>query len=386
MRSRYFPLLITLTMLSYMVANYLPVTQKTINNLFYVGVALPCLAWLLFSVRAAPVFFRTFVIVLLPLTLLTLWNIREPAELRHVLYMLALLAGCVVIEQRPAGMVRLYTAFSVFSLVFFAWVVCDWLLIYLRTGIFIRYASVNDVWLNPIYAALLISSAMVFLWLFHFDEKLATRSAHYHRIGFVLLALGILVCATVFQARTALIGFGLFFVLYLASRRLWLLGSLSVFVLAVGTWGLGLERLLAVRGLSYRPQIWQDVWRRLVDECGLLQGCGYDGYLFLGQYTQAHNSYLGMLYAEGLVGVIPIVVLFGWLCWHGLRSGSKWFQLALIGAGGLLTTSGGIISSPNPYWIYFWIPIFMTIIDVKRTSLENYFSARRNAQFCSGIS
>lgn len=372
-------------MLSYMVANYLPLSQKAISNIFYIGVALPCLVWFFLSVRAMLVFFRVFLILLLPLVLLIFWNIRDVAELKLIVYFLALLVCFVVIEQRPAGVVKLYTAFALISLLVFAVVAIDWLRIYLQTREFVRYDNVANVWLNPIYAALMICSAMVFLWLFYFDEKLAARSLYHHLLGFVLLALGVLACTTIFQARTALLGFGIFFLVYFVTRRLWMLGILSVLVMAAGTWGLGLDRVLAIRGLSYRPQIWQDAWRRLVDECGLLQGCGYDGYLFLGQFTQPHNSYLGILYADGLIGGILMLALFGWICWHGIRSGSKWFLLSLIGVGGLLTTSGAIISSPKPYWIYFWIPMLMTVVELKRPGLLSYFSARENGKSISLI-
>jgi hypothetical protein len=40
--------------------------------------------------------------------------------------------------------------------------------------------------------------------------------------------------------------------------------------------------------------------------------------------------------------------------------------LSLFGWGCLLTEINSILTSPEPFWIYFWLPVLMAIIETQR--------------------
>jgi O-antigen ligase len=142
-------------------------------------------------------------------------------------------------------------------------------------------------------------------------------------------------------------------------------------------YGLGGDELLLRRGFSYRLDIWQDAGSRLVNQCGIWLGCGTDEYRFLGRFEHPHSGYFAMLYRNGLLGGV-LFSLFA-LLWlnYAWRARSRWLLLALLGWGSLLTTSNGVLTSPQPLWIYFWLPVFMAVLDGQRSAVQEYLQSRR---------
>ena len=82
-------------------------------------------------------------------------------------------------------------------------------------------------------------------------------------------------------------------------------------------------------------------------------------------------------YRNGLLGGV-LFSLFA-LLWlnYAWRARSRWLLLALLGWGSLLTTSNGVLTSPQPLWIYFWLPVFMAVLDGQRSAVQEYLQSRR---------
>gem|GEM_PF-453269 len=356
-------------------AFFLPLSSKATNNLFYAGLALPTLIWLLWR-PSALVALRPFSGLIVLLWLMVIMSAGNWSDVKRGLYLSLFFVSCLLLQGRKPQMQAVFTVVALVCLSILLFVSVDWLWIWAQSGLNIRYSSFLGEQINPVYFSLLITSGMVFLWLFHVSDWLERRSRLFLLAGLFVLGVLALWCASIFQSRSTLLGFALFFAGYLLYKRFILTGLILAGGLAVLLYALGGGDLLLERGLSYRPMIWQDAWQRLVNDCSLWFGCGADDYRFLGAFHHAHSGYMSMLYQGGLLGT-AVFLLFAALCfWRG--AGTRWLLLALIGWGSLLTTTAGILTAPRPLWIYFWLPTFMAILDGQREVVSAYFEARRS--------
>jgi hypothetical protein len=353
---------------------FVPVSPKSV---FYIGLMLPGLAWLLWRPAALPEFFKAFGLLLLPLAAIQLLNIREAAEIRLWMFMVAFLACCVMVERGEWGAERVYKVFAWFGVFALLYATAEWLWVWQQTGSWIRYDHLFGRRMDPNNTSLFITFGLVFLWLTVVEPSFQKRPQRYFLGGLLILASAVLLSASVFQSRSTLVGFGLFMAVYIAMRRMWKLGVLALVGVMLMGYLAGADQLLSQRGVSYRPQIWADAWQRVVDTCGIVLGCGEDGYRFIGQFKHTHNLPLGILYSDGLVGLILIGVFV--FCY--VRDGSKlktpWFLLSMIGSGALMTNTGWLLGPPKAFWAYFWIPILLTFIQIRREQTDRYLAARR---------
>lgn len=356
---------------------FVPVSPKSV---FYIGLMLPGLTWLLWRPSALPEFFKAFGLVLLPLAAIQLLNIREAAEIRLWMFMVAFLACCVMVERSEWDAESVYKVFAWFGVFALLYAAAEWLWVWQQTGNWIRYDHLFGRRMDPNNTSLFITCGVVFLWLTVAEPRLTARAKPYQLIGLLVLSGAVLLSASVFQSRSTLVGFGLFMAVYILMRRLWSLGLLTLLgVLLVGYLA-GADQMLSQRGVSYRPQIWADAWHRLIDTCGIVLGCGEDGYMFIGQFTHTHNLPLGILYNDGLVGLILIGIFVFFYVRDGVKLKSPWFLLSMVGIGGLMTNTGWLLGPPKAFWAYFWIPILLTVIQIRREQVDRYLVARRPAQ------
>ena len=367
-------------------AFYLPLSSKATNNIFYAGLALPGLFWLLWRPVALPVLARSFAWLVLLLGALVVLDAGDVSGLKKGLYLLLFFVCCLMLEQWRWGVKGCVTLFACISILLLLYVLTDWLWIWSQSGLWIRYGRFWGEPINPVYFSLLISSALVFLWLFHVADWLERRSRLALLAGLFLLSVTVLLCASIFQSRSTLLGFSLFFGAYLLYKRFILLGLLLVAALAVLLFALGGDELLLRRGLSYRPAIWLDTWQRVLNDCGLWLGCGSDDYRFLGKFHHPHSGYLAMFYRNGLLGGLLFVLFAAVFFWRTVRSRSRWMLLALMGWGSLLTTTNGVLTTPQPLWVYFWLPTFMAILESQHPAVLAYFAARQAAHASGTIS
>lgn len=363
-------------MLVFCLAFYLPLTSKSVNNLYYVGIALPCLLGALSNPLALVELLKGFAWFFVLLLALVVINSTGIADLKKWLYLFLFFMACVFLERSRWGVKGCFTLFAMVGCGVFVFTLLDWLWIWGQSGRLIRYRVFFGESINPVYFSLLINSSLVFLWLFRVENWLERRSRVACLVGFFVLLALILLCSTVFQSRTSLLALAVFLGGYALYRKM----ILPVIVLAGLLVGLavasGFSELLLRRGFSYRLDIWQDAWVRLSEVCGIWWGCGVDDYRFLGKFYHAHSGYVALLYRNGLVGgliFISLAVLFLWRC---SLARSRWLLLALFGWGSLVTTTNGMLTSPQPLWIYCWLPTFMALLETQKCTLDRFFAAR----------
>ncbi|MBD5801182.1 hypothetical protein AZOA_05890 [Azoarcus sp. Aa7] len=361
---------------AFLVSYYTPLSAKASNNIFYIGLGVPALAWWLARPRAAFGLLRVAPAFLAAYAALAAWLVfADPDFLKTTLYIAALFVCCAMLERGGPGVERAYAGFALVSTALLAFAAFKWGQLAWSQ----QYWPRITLWgqgENPVYAGLLMTSSLVFLWLFHVEPRLQDRSRTVYLgalLGLVVLAG---VCAVVFQARSALAGFAAFLIAFLVQRRLVVVGGLLAVAAAAALWGSGVGDALLERGGSYRVEIWMDALRRLESDCSVLVGCGKDDYRFLGQFFHAHSAYVSMLYHGGAVALGLFCVLGAIFFVTAWRSASRWMLVALVGWGGVLTTTAGVIASPRPLWVFFWIPTLMAVLESGRPALEAYYRDR----------
>lgn len=355
---------------------YLPVEPKSV---FYIGLVLPGMAWLLWRPFALPDFFKAFGLLLVPLAVIQLLNIRDVVEIKLWLFMVALLACCVMVERSAWGVERVYKLFAWFGVLALLYATAEWFWTWQQTGNWIRYDHLFGRRMDPNNTSIFIVSGLVFLWLTVVEQRLQQRPKAYLLAGLMVLVGGVLLSASVFQSRSTLVGFCLFMVTYILMRRMWGLGLLALMAAVLIGYLAGADQMLAQRGLSLRPQIWMDAWLRVSDTCGLLLGCGNDGYRFIGEYTHTHNLPLGILYEDGLAGLALIGIFAFFYARDGIRLKTPWFLLSMIGIGSLMTNTGWLLGPPKAFWAYFWIPILLAFIQSRQEQTNRYLAAREKS-------
>lgn len=362
--------------LAFLVSFFAPISAKAVNNIFYIGLALPALVWWGSAIRIGHLPFYTAPAFFTFLGLLSAYlAFKTRGFLVDSVYLVLLFIACVMIERDKGAVRRIYYAFALVCIVLLGVAVVEWASVVRAADMVPRIALWGHAE-NPNFAALMIISSLVFLWVFDLDERLGGYSDFARWSGFIAIAVGCVACALVFQARSALLGFGLFIAGYAARGKYFkpiaLSASVALVLLFLTGWGV----VLLERGLSFRPAIWSAVVRRLIDTCGAVTGCGKDDYLFLGEFFHPHSAYLSILYYGGLVGLalfVGVAVAFLIRSWRG---NSRWLMVALVGWGGVVATTSGVIASPRPLWVFFWIPTFMALIETGQPVLDEYYRRR----------
>lgn len=360
-------------------AFYLPLSSKAVNNIFYIGLALPMLGWLLARPRALWPGMRPFTWLFTLLALMVALDAGDWSGLKKALYLALFFVCCLYLSARYWALHAPLLLFALCSLGLLLFALTDWLWIWTQSGRWIRYGHFLGESLNPVYFSLLLGFALLYLWVFHVADRLEQRSAWLMLVGMFVLSLLLVACASIFQSRSTLLGYALFFAGYLLYKRLFWLGLvLGIGLLLLGVL-VGVDDLLLQRGLSYRLDIWQAAVQRWLSECSLWLGCGNDGQLLLGSFHHPHSGYLAMLYRNGLVGAALFVVFALLYLRNSRQGGTAWLLLSLFGWGSLLTTTNGVLTSPQPLWVYFWLPTFMAIIAGQQEGLRRYLHARLQA-------
>jgi hypothetical protein len=351
----------------YILMNFLPVSGRLVNNFFYLVCALPAFVWAALNFRELPDLLRGYALLwLLMLGFLVSGLLHEPhLGIKPVFCVIALLLALHICwEQDQRTPRQLFVLLTLLGLVALAWGSLQWILLLQLTGVAPRF----QLWgsLHPIRSALLIGCGLAWLWAFVLEPRLHCRSIWLQTLGFSAVILLMFWCAVIFQARSLLIGIICFIGFGLLTRRVSWQGLLASGMGLGLAGGLGWLNVLRERGLSYRQDIWEDGWSRLNSVCGLLQGCGEDGYKLLGKFDHLHSAYWSIIYVHGLPLFLLFVLCAAVLAIQGLRYRSRWLLVASIGWGGVLTTTGGVVHSPAEYWIYFWMPTLFALFECRQ--------------------
>lgn len=359
------------SILVFFISHFLPLSSKTTNNLFYVGIALPGLVFLLLQTKeTTKTLVRKLLLPLLLLAFIIASSAESIGDMKLVIY-LFLFAVALNASKNDKNFAQkgMWLA-SLASIAVLIAITLHWVLLSIQSGASIRYGQLMGMEINPVHLALLMATSVGYLWIFHLDSRLQQRGTLAFSMGLSIFVATALLITLIFQARSALVGLGLFFAAYIYQRKNspWLISGLIGAVI-IAIFSLGADDILANRGLSYRPLIWEDALRRLMDDCDILWGCGKDDYLFAGQFPHPHSGYVSVFYQSGALGALAFIIFAGIFFFKSLRDGCRWLPIALIGWGALLTTSNGMFTSPShPLWIYFWLPTIMCLIESRRST------------------
>lgn len=157
----------------------------------------------------------------------------------------------------------------------------------------------------------------------------------------------------------------------------WKLGSNSLsskslgvaflfFVVMLGLYKLGLFDSLTARGGSYRPKIWAAAWADAL-KCGIWFGCGYD-YSFKvttgkGFQITEHSIYFCQILRSGLVGFSFMMATIAAAVISGLKTRTPWLLAFITGCGCLLVEGQSLIAQPRAITQFlFWIPFCMIML------------------------
>lgn len=366
----YISIFIALGLVAYSLSYYFAISNKKSNNIFYIFVAIPVLLVVLGKYRATIFLLKDiywFFIIILFLSFLDMEQIKDA---KRGGYLILLFFSCVFIDQGKGHLKNWLLLYAVSSFFVFVYAFFDWLWVWSQTGQWIRYSSWLGKSFHPGFFGMLLCFALVFLWHFHVYNKLS-KNLIVQLLGLFFFVSSALICVAVFQSRTALLGFCLFFLGWIVFERKYILGIIVLALVTVLVFYLDIDQLLANRGASYRIIIWKEVVRQLFNDCNYILGCASTGDI-LGKFSHPHNVYLSMFYRNGLLGGGVFLVFLGCFTYLGLKHKSKWFVLSLFGWGALLTENNSLFTSPQPFWIYFWIPVFMTIVEVYKESVLKY--------------
>jgi len=120
-------------------------------------------------------------------------------------------------------------------------------------------------------------------------------------------------------------------------------------------------------GDSYRLQIWQQIWQRVMDAPWFGLGLSANETIQLaicGCIPHPHNIFLATMFYGGALGVLLLLALLI----HSLFTAYRHYQqhgqikdIAFLVFGIICGLSDGnkLIDHPRPMWLYFWLPILL---------------------------
>ena len=344
-------------------------SAKIRNNIFYLFFVVPILIILLSnSIRGKPFesntsfYFLSF--YFLCGFFATLFSDNEPLSFfRHSLCVLALFYGLKLCQRdakfyKAAGLIYAIVCLILMFIVFFYWQE-----FYFKTGHLPRiqlYAAAS----NPVHASLMILTGWLVFWIRYGLPKLVAMGRFQYLCGFIIMqSLAFFTCIS-FQSRAGLLGLS-------AVTAAWLIlgkeRKLTFFVIMASVLAFFFTdnyEIFLNRGVSYRLEIWQDVLSYINNTSSWITGIKQEGdILYLGKFHHPHSAYISILAHTGLLGIVSFLFFSCAYFIQGIKSRSTWFIISLLGWVALLVTSNGIIDSPHPLLIYFWIPTLLAIQD-----------------------
>lgn len=371
--------------LSFSIAQLLPLSGAVVNDIAYLFIVLPTLLLMLVS----PISFARRLSFAWPLWLylgavLVVSFVQDKGFVRSTILVAAFCAGVLnLLSIRPKAVTQAYGGLAFVALLSLVPALYQWLLLSSGKEMLPRLALLGHA-RNPIYAGLLVVSVLMFCWFVVLERRDWLRAPAKYVLTYGACIVLCLAAVTIFQSRSALIGLVASFIVHCAKARQLRYAMIAIVLLACAMWVAGFGDAIAARGLSYRPDIWRDALGRLGNSCSLLLGCGRTDEIFLGLYKGSHSGYVGTLLRHGLIGGVSFLVFAVWYFWRGLHAHNPWFMVSLVGWGGMLTAMDGFVGGPHAWWVFFWIP---TLAAIHATADRDAQSAKedRRATQTSGI-
>jgi len=351
------------------------------HKLFYVSVALPAfLALLVRPTLLREISCSPIGLPFLAFSAFTLISIQWSGTdtdtwslIKRPLYVLLLFIAVIAIEQtRPQRIRQVLVAATVVAVIAAA--------VSLRMFVQIEEARLpgHGALYNPLLTSHVFGFFMalsVATWIVQRGAFPLPTIAACALLGTVLLATG---------SRTPLVGISVTAV-WLAAlsgdrRGLAAVAVLAAVGLLVVAWA---PDLLVSRGFSYRPEIWNEALRQIME--APVFGRGYEHPLqiqvegFAYAFTDPHNIVLAVLYHGGLVGLGLWLWLYGaavFSCWQHRHQPIVFVcSAALIyGLAASMTEGRAFLSRPKEHWFLIWIPLAL----VTATTLASGARRSRN--------
>lgn len=196
----------------------------------------------------------------------------------------------------------------------------------------------------------------------------------------ILCCVPLLMALMATGSRTPLLALALMSVwmLIMTPRRAAYLLAIGVVLMAASFFAF--PELLLQRGVSYRPQLWNDALGQALQQ--LWFGYGYDSRFtfhakgLFGSMSDPHNVELAVLLELGLVGLLFWLTMYGfgiWRCFSQRKvNGFKIASALLIyGIGAGLTEGSSFLSRPNESWFLIWIPLsLVAALSISQRALD----------------
>jgi len=145
-------------------------------------------------------------------------------------------------------------------------------------------------------------------------------------------------------------------------------GAVACAILVVGTLAIVLvaPEVITQRGLSLRPQIWEQALSEIRQRPWL--GYGYDSYIMLTvpgvteRFPDTHNMLLAVLRQEGIIGLalwLGMHFAAAWSAWRYRRHPAVVVCAVALASGFTASLTEGIsyLSRPKEHWFLIWIPL-----------------------------
>ncbi len=186
-------------------------SSKAVNNMFYLGLAVPCLIFSLINYRATAELIKQFYWVFALIAVLSLLDMQQAKEIKRGLYLLLFFISCVLVDQGKGRLKYWLLPFTLICILMLFYITADWIWIWSKSGRWVRYMYWLDLYFHPGFFAMLMCFGLIVGWVFFIGAWL-DRS--YQKTGYIVglavFLLVILLCVTVFQSRTALVGYCVF--------------------------------------------------------------------------------------------------------------------------------------------------------------------------------
>ena len=223
---------------------------------------------------------------------------------------------------------------------------------------------------HPILGAMVISLCYLFAL-----QRVMNEPAHRYRYAAAAIVLLMFIAMT--QSRGPYIAVAVSTVVLLLRAsgqnklRIGAVLAVTVGALFLGAWlvlgvgPLGVFHLLAERGTSYRFEIWQFSWHRILERPWF--GHGSAAYLGMAEFTFPHNIFLSALFYYGLVGFGLFMLLLGrvfyWLLRHWRQHPDAPLLLAILTCTllGGMTDLSQLAKAPGELWMMLWLPLGLVL-------------------------
>ncbi|AKX55007.1 hypothetical protein AKN90_04265 [Thiopseudomonas alkaliphila] len=354
---QHFLYLLSLCFSVYLLSHYMGLSSKAVNNVFYLGLAVPCLIFSLINYRATAELIKQFYWLFALVAVVSLLDMQQAKEIKRGLYLLLFFISCVLVDQGKGRLKYWLLPFSLTCLLMLFYITADWIWIWSHSARWIRYSYWLNVYFHPSFFAMLMCFGLLIGWMLFLGPWLEQR---YQKTGYILgLAVVFMVLGGMLYRKTHW------------RRYLPPLLVLLILLYVFFSYYAGYE--FSGRGLTARDEIWLSTWNSsTVSVKTFLFGHGAAKALeakalSTGQVVyNTHSVYLEALYRYGAVGLaLLLVIMLGALnilyktIKHHEYGELAVFWLATLVSGSIvmIVELNGLITTPNLLWHWLWMPV-----------------------------